>query len=258
MIRAGNDWELNDGDARRCGPLPLYDLTRHGIPGLRRELKRRGIALVQVEPGDVEGRELRGIVSTLGTADSHHGDGCPIWPVRPTHAEYGGARSLTMMPFPFHTDGSFEDPPPRYIALYVVREDREGGGTTLVLAVAPLLNRVSDEARHILGSTKFRIRVPTEFDKGVPHRDLPVLLDNCRLRYRREIIDATACTPAQVAAMDRLDDAIASADPMRLQLRSGMILLLDNALFLHARTEVRDRERHLLRMRFNIEHPDST
>jgi len=38
-------------------------------------------------------------------------------------------------------------------------------------------------------------------------------------------------------------------------LRSGMILLLDNARFLHARTEVRDPERHLLRMRFSCNAP---
>jgi alpha-ketoglutarate-dependent taurine dioxygenase len=242
----------SSGEVPRSG-IPLFSSTSQLSP-LRQALLERGIALVMAEPGDAEGRELTLIVAALGQADSHHAAGAELWHVRfdPTVADYRGARSLTTMAFPFHTDGSFEQPPPRYIALYVVQQDRHGGGLTLLLETAAVLNRISPQARQILRSTNFRFRVPPEFDKGTPHRDLPILLDRGLLRYRREIIDESMCTPAQTLAMDELDAAINSAEPVSLPLESGTILLLDNALFLHARTEVFDRERHLLRMRFNM------
>jgi len=70
------------------------------------------------------------------------------------------------------------------------------------------------------------------------------------MRYRRKIIDEQLC-PEAVPALDELDAAISAVEPLRMRLRSGTILLLDNARFLHARSEVRDPERHLLRMRFS-------
>jgi alpha-ketoglutarate-dependent taurine dioxygenase len=222
------------------------------LPALRRLLQADGLALVPAEPGDVEGRTMRRVVAELGTADPHHTGGKDMWDIRYRPAAGGGCtRSLTLQSFPYHTDGSFEEPPPRYIALYVVREDRFGGGATLLLEVAAVLPHVSAGARQTLRSTRFRFRVPAEFDKGVPYCDAPILFGDGLLRYRREIIDESDCGRAQVAALDELDAAIAATEPARLSLPSGTLLLLDNARFLHARTEVRDPERHLLRMRFS-------
>ena len=232
--------------------IPLFDVTQ-GIPALRRELRRRGIVLLRVDPGDVAGCELRRIVAALGKADPHCGDDQELWHIRCVAGagKQPSARSQTADPFPFHTDGSFEDPPPDYIALYVVQHDQVGGGVTLFLSVQTVLKRISTEERHILSATRFRFRVPSEFNKGVPYRDLSVLLRRGRVRYRREIIDESVCTPTQIRAMDEFDAAIATAQPMRFSLESGMIVIFDNASFLHARTEVLDPERHLLRMRFS-------
>jgi alpha-ketoglutarate-dependent taurine dioxygenase len=225
---------------------------RVNLSALRRLLEEDGLVLVQAEPGDAAGRSMRRLVAGLGTADAHHAGGQEVWDVR--YRPGTGAtetRSLTLKSFPYHTDGSFEEPPPRSIALYVVREDRFGGGVNLLVEVSEVLKHVSREAQEVLRSPRFRFRVPAEFDKGRPYCDAPVLFGDGLLRYRREIIDETTCSAAQVAALDELDGAIEAVEPLQLTLPAGMVLLLDNARFLHARTEVRDPERHLLRMRFS-------
>ena len=245
-------------DARRCGPpaIPWPGTSVQSpadMPALWPLLEQQGVVLVQAETGDSEGRILRQIVTDLGTAEPHDAGRQDVWDIRydSVAAHNNGTRSLTMKAFPFHTDGSFEDPPPRYLAMYVVQEDRFGAGRTLLVETGAVLQHVSAEAQQVLRSMRFRFRVPAEFDKGIAFRDVFILLGDGLLRYRREIIQEGGCVPKQLAALDKLDAAIASIPPTELFLKSGMLLLLDNARFLHARTEVRDPARHLLRMRFS-------
>jgi len=237
-------------------PFKIHWDDECGVAALGRLLERRGMALVEAAPGDPHGRTMSWIVGELGTAQEHDSLGQDVWNIRydASAEENGATRSLTMKSFPFHTDGSFEEPPPRYLAQYVVKEDRFGGGETLLVKAASVLRRLTAPTCEVLRSTRFRFRVPAEFDKGLPFRDVPILFGEGLMRYRREIIDDEAAGSAR-AALDELDAAIESVEPVRLRLRSGMILLLDNARFLHARTEVRDPERHLLRMRFSCNAP---
>jgi alpha-ketoglutarate-dependent taurine dioxygenase len=215
-------------------------------------LEQKGLALIEAAPGDAEGLELRKIVGQLGSAAEHDRLGRLVWHIRydAAAAARGATASLTMEPLPFHTDGAFEEPPPRYLAQYVVREDRFGGGETLLVEVAAVLRRLSAETLDVLRSTRFRFFAPPEYEKGVPYRDAPILFSDGLMRYRRKIIDK-GLSPEATGALDELDAAIGAVEPLRLWLRAGTILLLDNARFLHARTEVRDPERHLLRMRFS-------
>ncbi|HVA47185.1 MAG TPA: TauD/TfdA family dioxygenase [Pirellulales bacterium] len=217
-----------------------------------RLLQEKGIALIKAAPGDAEGRELRHIVGRLGTAEEHDRLGRVVWDIRydALAAAQGATASLTMEPLPFHTDGAFQNPSPRFLAQYVVREDRFGGGKTLLVEVASVLRRLSADTLGILRSKHFRFYAPAEYANGIPHHDAPILFGDGLLRYRRAIIDEDAHGGAK-AVLDELDAAISAVEPTALPLRSGDILLLDNARFLHARTELRDPERHLLRMRFS-------
>ncbi|HWB12817.1 MAG TPA: TauD/TfdA family dioxygenase [Pirellulales bacterium] len=224
------------------------------IAELRQLLEERGLALIETIPGDAEGRELRRIVGQLGHAEQHDRLGRVVWHIRydDAAAARGATASLTMEPLPFHTDGAFEDPSPRHLAQYVVREDSFGGGETLLVEVDAVLQRLSAATLDVLRSTCFRFHAPVEYQKGVPFRDAPIVFGDGLMRYRRKIIDEELC-PEAVPALDELDAAISAVEPLRLRLRSGTILLLDNARFLHARTEVHDPERHLLRMRFSCQ-----
>ena len=226
------------------------------IAKLRHLLEDQGLALIETSPGDAEGRELRRIVGQLGSAEQHDRLGRIIWHIRydAAAAARGATASLTMEPLPFHTDGAFEDPPPRYLAQYVVREDRFGGGETLLVEVGAVLCRLSAATLDVLRAACFRFHAPAEYERGLPPRDVSIVFGDGLMRYRRKIVDEELCREA-VPALDELDAAIGAVEPLRLRLRAGNILLLDNARFLHARTEVRDPQRHLLRMRFSCAAP---
>lgn len=223
-----------------------------GEPEAGRLLQCQGIALIEAAPGDAEGDELRQIVARFGTPEGHDRLGQIVWHIRydAAAAARGATASLTMDPLPFHTDGAFQDPSPRYLAQYVVREDRCGGGTTLLVDVASVVRRLSAKTRDILRSRRFRFHAPPEYAIGTPYHDASILFGDGLMRYRRAIIDEDIDGDAQVA-LDELDAAIGAVEPISLPMRAGDLLLLDNARFLHARTEVRDPERHLLRIRFS-------
>lgn len=232
--------------------LPIDWQNAGALDEVRRRLERDGLALIKAAPGDSDGREVQQIVEQLGKAEQHDRLGRTVWHIRydAAAAARGATASLTLEPLPFHTDGAFEDPSPRYLAQYVVREDRFGGGETLLVEVAAVLRRLPAKTLDILRSASFRFHAPAEYAKGAGFRDASILFGDGLMRYRRVIIDSDLDEEAK-SALDELDAAICSVEPLHLRLRSGEILLLDNARFLHARTEVLDPERHLLRMRFS-------
>jgi hypothetical protein len=76
------------------------------------------------------------------------------------------ARSHTADEFPLHTDCSFEEPPPRYITLFVMREDENQGGYSTFVDTQLLMKYLSRKALATLHSSIFTVRVPPEFFKG--------------------------------------------------------------------------------------------
>lgn len=54
----------------------------------------------------------------------------------------------------------------RYILLYVVREDRMGGGLTELIDTEVLLRLLSRQSLFTLMHSCFELRVPPEFHKG--------------------------------------------------------------------------------------------
>src|SRR5689334_22243791 len=60
---------------------------------------------------------------------AHNASGDILWDVKAkAAAALGVPRSHTTEEFTWHTDASFENPPPRYFMLQVLRGDRYGGG----------------------------------------------------------------------------------------------------------------------------------
>lgn len=232
--------------------VPIHWDSGHGVEEISALLQRQSVALIKLAPGDTEGHELRRMVGQLGTAETHDQFGRIVWDIRfnATAAARGATASLTMEPLPFHTDGAFQNPSPRFLAQYVVREDRFGGGETLLVDAASVLSRLSADTLGVLRSQHFRFWAPAEYVTGAPYHDAPIVFGDGLLRYRRAIIDEAIGENTQLL-LDQFDAAIAAVEPMRLPLSSGDVLLLDNARFLHARSKVLDPERHLLRIRFS-------
>lgn len=186
---------------------------------------------------------LTELVSSWGRAHDHREPGQLVWDVRPGH---GAARSQGLDEFILHTDASFEDPPPRYVALFVVRADSRGGGRSEWVHSQKLLAGLPSAARDALGQD-YRIRVPAEFHKG-KHEIVAPLVWGDSVRYRRELV----VEPEELhlrAALHELDRALQGPRESRL-LPAGTLLLMDNWHVFHGRTPVLDPARHLKRVRF--------
>lgn len=224
---------------------------------------------------------------------SQHGHQLPIshsatvnwfWDVRPTSPETDDtpaaaqakarARSETMNEFPWHTDCSYEDPAPRFIALHVLQHDRLGGGTLSVLNAAALASLLSASTREALQRREYKIATPPEFVKDPSRRFItgPLLAKDhysttsadetknvgCQwvMRFRRDIVQPTSQRAAE--ALEELDQVVKSSrvldhvlDFGPTELPRGSIILLDNRRWLHCRNEVRDPDRHLRRVRWD-------
>ncbi|KKK26217.1 hypothetical protein ARAM_007205 [Aspergillus rambellii] len=251
-------------------------------------LDTAGILKVNLHFEDSSCRYLEQVVRSL---NREHGHGLPIdhsasrgwfWDVRPvcdnsapttptskgTAGRRPRARSETMNTFPWHTDCSYENSPPRFFALQVLYPDKCGGGVLSVLPVDCLLARLSSGAREALSTAEYRIQVPPEFIKdsdqlsivgpvlaveksshaGTPHRP--------QLRFRADIF--TPLTGRAEAALQELRSLLHGPDIAKEVLHltpallpEGTLILLDNRRWLHARNEVKDPDRHLRRVRWD-------
>ncbi|CAG7972640.1 unnamed protein product [Penicillium salamii] len=246
-------------------------------------LQSHGLLKINLKFADESSSYLTQLISALSTS---HGHGVPIthsssrgwfWEVRPQSTaasasasastsksetsppQNAPARSETSESFPWHTDCSYEEIPPRFFALQVLHADACGGGTLSVMELSRLLPLLSATARKYLSRAEYRIVVPPEFIKKDDQRSIVgSLLTNPGdgLRFREDII--TPLTPSagqafeELKSMLRSPEAKSSTIPLSPEvLPNGSIVLVENRRWLHARNEVRDPMRHLRRVRWD-------
>lgn len=237
-------------------------------------LRGPGLGLVQLGFHDPGSAYLGQLVLSLGR---QHGHGPPIthsadrglfWDVRPSELLAGQghqARSEGTAVFPWHTDCSYEACPPRYFALQVLHADRFGGGTFSMLNAEGLIGSLASSTRDALASPEYRIKVPAEFFKGTNNIVGSLLAQPnhaaVRMRFRADIVEpltARACDALQ-KVQERLEPRAGSEPPdMQMQMHcdaetlpANSILLMDNGRWLHARSQVKDSQRHLRRIRWD-------
>ncbi|KAJ8128228.1 hypothetical protein O1611_g5409 [Lasiodiplodia mahajangana] len=242
------------------------------VQAVSEQLASTGVLKISLDFQDDDSKYLKQLVLSL---HKHHGHRLPIshsasrgwfWDVRPsanTQTANFQARSETMEEFAWHTDCSYENPTPRHFALQVLQPDRYGGGILSLMNVQGLSERLSSTTRSALMSPEFRIATPPEFYK----KDTPALViggllatdsdGHFVLRFRGDIISALN-SKASRAVEDLKRSLMSAADNSEITLRltaedlpARTIVLVDNRRWLHARTDVRDPERHLRRIRWD-------
>ena len=176
-----------------------------------------------------------------------------VWHVRPllqstSDIEHPLARSQTDHEFPSHTDCSYESYPPEYMALFVLEQDQLGGGQFQVIQVPDIINQLSEESKKILSTENFKIAIPMEFRKAkdIDHIYGPILLGHHQIRYRPDIV-----LDHKSDALNELESIINEVPKHVVKLEKYTMIILNNRKFLHARTQILDPRRHLLRIRFN-------
>ena len=133
-----------------------------------------------------------------------------------------------------------------------------------ILNTSQLIRNLTPSAQESLLRPKFRITVPPEFNKGTSSiiGGLIAREDRCnhlRIRFRADIVEPL--TEDGRLALDELNDMLAcggdaGAGSIQLDFPASLLpdntlILMDNGRWLHSRTEVRDPDRHLRRLRWH-------
>jgi alpha-ketoglutarate-dependent taurine dioxygenase len=226
------------------------------IEQYRRALIDTGIALICLKDlADRDGTLMKTMIEQLGVAGIHDRNGTCVWDVRYDDSvdQEKGTRSLTTKEFPLHTDGSFEDPPPGFVALYCVNDDQLGGGETLFVECHKILSLLSKTSRRVLEEHDFELKIPNEFYKGKDRTKARLLSANGCFRFRKDILVLDELAPSVVRAVEELDQLINSPEQAAgIKLRPGEIVVFDNGRFFHGRKKIEDKNRHLKRMWFHL------
>ncbi|KAA8898496.1 hypothetical protein FN846DRAFT_892780 [Sphaerosporella brunnea] len=231
---------------------------------IRMSLAKYGLSVVHLPRKDPGSKYVVALSQALGEPLPHSSSHGILWDVRPVEGmdSLHVARSETKECFPWHTDCSFELEPPRYFALHILHPDNCGGGQLRLLSVPHLLERFSKQTLTALRTPQFKFRVPREFSKDKDHVIGSILmflpLVPCwKMRYRRDIIEPLN-EEAQVA-LGALEEALAEIDEGKAPgvsilgpdvMTENAVVVVDNARFLHARSEIKDPKRWLRRVRW--------
>lgn len=263
--------------ALRCLEVPSLSFAGHvdHARQVSQQLEKTGMLKIQLGFLDNDSDYLKQLLFSL---HKHHKHQLPIshsatrgwfWDVRPSETNFQAgnhqARSETMNEFPWHTDCSYEDPPPRYFALQVLQHDRYGGGTLSVMNVERLSELLSPATRMALKAPEYRITIPAEFVKDPNQKHIVAAVfgtsldgQSTMIRYREDIL--APMTERASQALEELKEALTRKDVQAdatvhltsADLPKGSIILMDNRLWLHARNHINDPERHLRRVRWDV------
>ncbi|KAI1436162.1 hypothetical protein GGR50DRAFT_260226 [Xylaria sp. CBS 124048] len=246
--------------------------TEH-IKSVSDGLASAGVLKISLGFPDNESRYLEQLLLGL---NKDHGHGLPLthsasrgwfWDIRPNSANFQTAnyqaRSETMEDFPWHTDCSYEDPPPRFFALQVLQPDRYGGGVLSLMNVQRLSKQLSPSTQAALMRPEYKITTPPEFIKQSEEHHITrgLLVPDADgqpiMRFRGDIV-----TPLNRRGAEALEDlgrimkAAAEEPHITMHLTAAdlperTIVLVNNRRWLHARSDVKDPERHLRRVRWD-------
>ncbi|KAF9893972.1 hypothetical protein FE257_008943 [Aspergillus nanangensis] len=271
----------NSGDLPELPHMTVDDRSFAQNPGhvgdVSEHLERDGILKISLRFPDDKSQYLENLVVNLHKQCGH---GLPIthsasrgwfWDVRPQEGSLQPvqdhrARSETMENFPWHTDCSYEDSPPRYFALHVLQPDRYGGGTLSVMKVDRVWEMLSPKSRDALSQPLYRIKIPLEFIKQPDQRhivDNLLAVDRGRvspstiMRFREDIVsplnaDAEGALSELKSLLRQLEaDSSCVLHLTPNHLPQNAIILMDNRRWLHSRNAVQDPARHLRRVRWD-------
>lgn len=161
--------------------------------------------------------------------------------------------ALSAAEHPPHTDGSFDDCPPKRFLLQFVEMDGHGGGTSTFWSIPTLLEKMPTVYRNVLSNT------PAQFvrsdDNGKTADFMGPMIysrpdGGIALRYRND----TQVRPQPIGDVSLFNEAVgwietylAQTAPVKYQAQAGDIIIVNNDAVLHGRTALSPNSRRLVR-----------
>lgn len=154
--------------------------------------------------------------------------------------------------FSYHTDLSYVEEPPDFIAVYCVQPDHKGGGGSIFSDLRVSAESLSEETIHELQKPNFTFRAPPHY-KGGNVVTQPVLTRNkegnltLKVRFDRMKAENPAAEEALQELYKALDD-----NQITFLVNKNSAYIVDNRRVVHGRTPFTptfdDRDRHLKRI----------
>lgn len=234
-------------------------------------LREHGICGIEMGWPDPDSQFMLDVVKRMGcNPDTHSSTQGALWDVKykpeGVYSEGTGQKAVSIShslgEFAWHTDGAFEEKPTRFFGFHIIHPDKKGGGVFRVLRAEDLARLLSPAAVDVLSSHEFDLKVPAEFFKGKKTvkgklLDVDPATGRAYVRFRRDILhdppSADADANAAVKELNDLLDAPGSVGEHvpGFVFKENTVLLMDNARYLHSRTDIKDPKRWLRRVRFH-------
>ena len=233
--------------------LKIYNYEEIDILLIKHILDKYGIISIDIK--DFKEFDFLQFILKIGNPHGHDQIDKVVWDIKQggTTGKETLARSHGNKEFTFHTDCSYEINPPAYFALFIIEHDTEGGGYNLFIKNETIIEQLSEKSFDILTNNKITVKVPPEFYKGKETEEIYLIDRDFNLQYRQDIIIREKLNMEQIKALNELEKIIFNPINMRkLFVKKGKMVIIDNKALLHARTEIKDKKRHLQRIRFNF------
>ena len=234
-------------------------------------IREYGIVGIEIGWQDPESRFILELVDQMGCKpDTHSSTQGALWDVKykpeGVFSEGTGKQAVSIShsigEFAWHTDGAFEENPTRFFGFHIIHPDKEGGGVFRILRAEDLTKLLSPEAVQTLTNYEFDLSVPPEFFKGKKYvkgklLDVDPVKGRAYVRFRKDILHDPPSSDAKAnAAVQELQELLDNPESVGehvpgFAFKENTVLLMDNARYLHSRTNIKDPKRWLRRVRFH-------
>ena len=236
-------------------------MSEHGLAYVK------GLVSEQFDEAECE-VAVRESVLAIGIPSSHDAGGQHLWRIAfkeeesvvPTYSQHNGVAGL-------HTDSQYRQHPEEAFALMTVSQATCGGGESWILHVDDIIDALlqqpgGEEHFRILSEETFPFASPSIFnlDSGNQERIEVIhapIFEGREIRYRddtlrRGIEASEPLSDLASKALQALEQAIHhNPKILRFHAENGTCLYIDNKRTLHGRSSFTDKNRLMLRCRFN-------
>lgn len=198
-----------------------------------------------------------------------------LWPIRP---ETDGQYTLQNTTFSqrageaaYHTDTQYFENPEKYVSLWCISPDKDGGGISGLIDGRKIIEKVANmygkDVIDTLSYPVYPFRVPSVFTAGGTDLDVEIyyasILNTADtkqplIRYRKETLDKginaekVSLNNSQKHALACLEKVINDTSlEFTYFLKKGDVVFINNHELLHKRTHFDDLTRFLVRVRLN-------
>ncbi|CAF9919914.1 hypothetical protein IMSHALPRED_004761 [Imshaugia aleurites] len=234
-------------------------------------IREHGICAIEMGWPDPDSQFMLDVISKMGcNPDTHSSTQGALWDVKfkpeGVYSEGIGKKAVSishsMGEFAWHTDAAFEENPTRFFGFHIIHPDKKGGGVFRILRADDLTRLLSPEAVGVLSNHEFELKVPPEFFKGKDSvkgklLEVDTAMGRAYVRFRKDILHDPLSADANAnAAVKELNDLLDAPEGVGEHVpgfvfKEDSVLLMDNARYLHSRTDIKDPKRWLRRVRFH-------